>query len=212
MPADDPEATRQASRDRLRVHDEPVFICGSTHDGEEELLLAVYRQLAERGPFVWVLAPRHLERLETVANLMRRAGVDFDRFSQLKVNGRTTRVVLVDTMGDLADLYAGGDYLFCGGSLVDRGGHNIIEAARWGRPVYFGPHMKDFRDAADLLVEAGGGFQADDADSLATLVFAHLDDPDCYREACASAAAAAVGQRGAVRRQVEIVLDLLTAD
>jgi 3-deoxy-D-manno-octulosonic-acid transferase len=72
----------------------------------------------------------------------------FDRFSALGKKRPRTKVILVDTMGDLADLYAGGDYIFCGGSLVDRGGHNIIEAARWGRAVYFGPHMKDFRDAA----------------------------------------------------------------
>ena len=115
-------------------------------------------------------------------------------------------------MGDLADLYAGGDVLFCGGSLVDRGGHNIIEAARWGRPVYFGPHMKDFRDAAEMLVEAGGGFQVSDVDALATLVLAHLDDPDRYALACDRAGAAAAAQRGAVRRQVDLVCRLLAAD
>lgn len=211
MPADDPEATRRLSRARLGASDETVFVCGSTHEGEEEQLLAVYRRLAERGPLVFVLAPRHLERVEAVAALLGRAGVDFDRFSQLATGDRTAPTVLVDTMGDLADLYAGGDYLFCGGSLVDRGGHNIIEAARWGRPVFFGPHMKDFRDAADMLIEAGGGFQVSDVDALATRVLALMDDPDRSARACACAAAAAAGQRGAVRRQADMVRRLLVA-
>ena len=212
MPADDPATTRRVSRARLGVDDETVLVCGTTHEGEEEQLLTLYRRLAERGPLVFVLAPRHLERVEAVSGLLGRAGIDCDRFSRVQAGGRTAPAVLVDTMGDLADLYAGGDVLFCGGSLVDRGGHNIIEAARWGRPVYFGPHMKDFRDAAEMLVEAGGGFQVSDVDALATLVLAHLDDPDRYALACDRAAAAAAAQRGAVRRQVDLVCRLLAAD
>lgn len=211
MPADDPEATRRLSRARLGVDDETVLVCGSTHEGEEEQLLTLYRRLAERGPLVFVLAPRHLERVEAVSGLLGRAGIDCDRFSRVQAGGRTAPAVLVDTMGDLADLYAGGDVLFCGGSLVDRGGHNIIEAARWGRPVFFGPHMKDFRDAADMLIEAGGGFQVSDVDALATLVLALRNDPGRSARACACAAAAAASQRGAVRRQADMVRRLLVA-
>ena len=211
MPADDPATTRRVSRARLGVDDETVLVCGSTHEGEEEQLLAVYRRLAERGPLVFVLAPRHLERVEAVSGLLGRAGIDCDRFSRVQAGGRTAPAVLVDTMGDLADLYAGGDYLFCGGSLVDRGGHNVIEAARWGRPVCFGPHMKDFRDAAELLVEAGGGFQVADAGVLADRILALMHDPESYRLACERAAAAAARQRGALLRQADLVRDMLAA-
>ncbi|NLB06028.1 MAG: 3-deoxy-D-manno-octulosonic acid transferase, partial [Desulfobulbaceae bacterium] len=76
----------------------------------------------------------------------------------------------------------------------------------------FGPHMKDFHDAADMLVEAGGGFQVSDVDALTTLVLALMDDPDRSARACACAAAAAASQRGAVRRQVDMVRRLLVAD
>ncbi|WP_169737378.1 3-deoxy-D-manno-octulosonic acid transferase [Desulfobulbus elongatus] len=211
MEARSPDQVRAANRRRLGVDAERVFLCGSTHEGEEEQLLEVFRALAARGPAVWVIAPRHLERLPAVAALLRRAGMAFDLFSALAAQGRRANVVVVDTMGDLADLYAGGDYVFCGGSLVDRGGHNIVEAARWGRAVYFGPHMKDFQDAADTLVQAGGGFRVADARELTALLLAHVDAPDEYATACARAADMAAGQRGAVARQAALVREVLAA-
>ncbi len=205
MQTGETEAIRRRSRERLRVDAEIVFLCGSTHENEEEQLLSMARRLAQQRPTVWVVAPRHLERLPALQGLLDRSGVPFDLFSRLPEQGRTTGVVLVDTMGDLADLYAGGDLLFCGGSLVDRGGHNPIEAARWGRPVCFGPHMKDFRDAADLLAEAGGGFQVASADELAERLESLLADPAAYDLACKRAAEVASRQRGALRRQANLV-------
>lgn len=205
MPAQSPDSVRAVSRQRLCVTSEQVFLCGSTHDGEEAQLLGVFRALAAQVPAVWVIAPRHLERLPAVEALLRRSGIPFDRFSRLAENGRSAEVILVDSMGDLGDLYAGGDYIFCGGSLVNRGGHNIVEAARWGRAVHFGPHMKDFRDAAEMLVQAGGGFQVADAGGLIALLLSHVDNPDRYALACARAAEVAARQRGAVSRQADIV-------
>lgn len=211
IPADDPEAVRRRSRERLGVADETVLLCGSTHEDEEAQLLPVFDRMAAQGPAVLVIAPRHLQRLPAIREVLTRSGVNVDLFSHLPQGGRTARVILVDTMGDLADLYAGGDYLFCGGSLVDRGGHNVIEAARWGRPVCFGPHMKDFRDAAELLVDAGGGFQVADAGALADRILALMHDPEAYRLACERAAAAAARQRGALLRQADLVRDMLAA-
>lgn len=209
MEAASPDQIRAASRRRLGVDSERVFLCGSTHDGEEAMLVEVFRALAARGPAVWVIAPRHLERLAEVEAVLREAGLPFDRFSKLSGEKRTADVVVVDTMGDLADLYAGGDYVFCGGSLVDRGGHNIVEAARWGRAVYFGPHMKDFQDAAEMLIAAGGGFQAADSAALSRLLLTHVDDPESYTVACDHAAAMAIRQRGAVARQAAMVRRML---
>ena len=203
------DQVRAASRRRLGVGAEQVFLCGSTHEGEEEQLMEGFRALAARGPAVWVIAPRHLERLVAVEALLRKAGMAFDRFSALADTTRRADVVVVDTMGDLADLYAGGDYVFCGGSLVDRGGHNIVEAARWGRAVYFGPHMKDFQDAADMLVRMGGGFQVADGHALAGLLLAHMAAPEHYAAACARAADMAASQRGAVARQAALVCEVL---
>jgi 3-deoxy-D-manno-octulosonic-acid transferase len=146
-----------------------------------------------------------------VESLLRKVGMAFDRFSALAGATRRANVVVVDTMGDLADLYAGGDYIFCGGSLVEKGGHNIVEAARWGRAVYFGPHMRDFQDAADLMVQMGGGFQVAGGQALADLLLAHADDPERYAHACARAADMAASQRGAVARQAALVCAAVAA-
>jgi 3-deoxy-D-manno-octulosonic-acid transferase len=211
LPAEHPEQLRTATRRRLGVIDQKVLLCGSTHEGEEALLLPVFRQLAATFPLVWVVAPRHLERLPEVEAFFRRSGLVFDRYSQLATQSRLASVVLVDTMGDLADLYAGGDFIFCGGSLVEKGGHNIMEAARWGRPVYFGPSMNDFLDAAELLTAAGGGFQVADAGTLTTLLLHHHTHPEAYQAACTRAATLATQQRGAVDRQAGIVRQFLAA-
>lgn len=205
------DQVRATSRRRLGVDAERVFLCGSTHEGEEEQLLEGFRALAALGPAVWVIAPRHLERLAAVEALLHQAGLAFDRFSALADRPRRANVVVVDTMGDLADLYAGGDFVFCGGSLINRGGHNVVEAARWGRAVYFGPNMKDFQDAADLLVQTGGGFQIADGHGLADLLRSHANAPEQYAAACARAADMAARQRGAVACQVELVRRVLAA-
>ncbi|MBM9615665.1 hypothetical protein JWJ90_15455 [Desulfobulbus rhabdoformis] len=99
---------------------------------------------------------------------------------QLEYSPRKHAIVLVDTMGDLADLFAAADYIFCGGSLVDRGGYNIMEPARLGKAVYSGLHMKDFTDAAQLLRDSGGGFQVADGQELITLLRHHYNHPAKY--------------------------------
>lgn len=209
MQADNPKSVRLAGRERLGVDRETVFICGSTHEGEEQALLQVYRQLARQQSLVWVVAPRHLERLEAVKTLFARNGLAFDLLSTLATGRRQTPVVLVDTMGDLANLYAAGDFIFCGGSLVNCGGHNIIEAARWSRPVFFGPWMKDFNDAAQALQHTGGGYQIANTEELVDRILALWSSPDQYARACAQAGAVAASQRGAVAQQVELVWDAL---
>lgn len=209
MQADNPTTVRLAGRQRLGVGRETVFICGSTHEGEEQALLQVYWQLARQRSLVWVVAPRHLERLEAVKTLFARHGLAFDLLSTVATGGRQAPIILVDTMGDLASLYAAGDFIFCGGSLVNCGGHNIMEAARWSRPVFFGPWMKDFIDAAKALQHSGGGYQIADTEELVARILALGNSPDLYARACAQAGAVAASQRGAVAKQVELVWDAL---
>ncbi len=209
MPADDPEGVRRKYRQHLEVNDQNVFICGSTRDGEEELLLQVHGTLVAHTSLVWIIAPRHLERLPEIYALLQRSGLEYDLYTELEEKGRSCGVIVVDCMGELGHLYSAGDFIFCGGSLVERGGHNIMEAARWGRPVYFGPHMKDFRDAAALLMDGGGGFQVRDAGELGQLLLCHLHSPGQYVTACESASKVTSCQRGAVQRQASIVLKAL---
>jgi 3-deoxy-D-manno-octulosonic-acid transferase len=211
FPAEDIPATRLQSRKKLGVDRQAVFLCGSTRGGEERLLAGVYQALAalEGNGLIWVVAPRHLRRLSAVKTILSDLGLGFDLYSELESKPRRQNVVLVDCLGELARLYSGGDYNFVGGSLVPRGGHNIMEAARWGRPVYYGPHVDDFRDAADILENAGAGFRVADAGQLADQIRRHMTDRAAYRHACAGAVSAIAGQQGAARRQAEIIMRLL---
>ena len=210
-PAGNAEETRQAHRELLQAGEKIVFICGSTRTGEEEILLPVFQALKEKSckDVLWILAPRHLERLKEVRQMLARNGLQYNLSSQVKTNGRTQSVILVDTMGELGQLYSAGDFNFVGGSLVNRRGHNIMEAARWGRPVYYGPSIDDFKDAAEVLENESGSFRVADGDALAALLLDHLRDEKKYAQACAHAAQAVLFQQGAAGKQADMVLNLL---
>jgi 3-deoxy-D-manno-octulosonic-acid transferase len=207
-PLAEPERIRRDWQRRLGLAvDTPVLVAGSTHGGEELLLLKVWRELKRGLPgLVLILAPRHLGRLETVGAELAAAGAEFDLLSRVKKNGRQHDLVVVDTMGVLASLYAVATFIFCGGSLVNRGGHNIMEAAAWGRPVLYGPSMKDFADAKTLLEAGGGGFQVADGAELLIRIKELAADPAFYRQAAAGAGQTALSQRGAAAMQLQPVL------
>lgn len=197
--------------------DNIVFICGSTRTGEEELLLPVYIRLQEKYPgrLLWILAPRHLERLPEVMALLDQAGLGYELFSQCtqgSTKERQENIILLDSMGELARLYAAGHYIFCGASLVHKGGHNIMEPIAQGKPVFFGPFMHDFQDAADLVLSAGAGVQVGSPDELAgRLLESPLGSP-AYEQACQAAERLARTQQGAAKRQADMVLRVLGGD
>ena len=203
------ESARELHRSYLQVENEQVLICGSTHGGEEEQLLQVYSRLQQERELVLVLAPRHLQRLEEVEKTIIRHNLVWQRYTALKEEKRTSAVIVLDTMGDLAKIYSAGDFIFCGGSLVTRGGHNIMEALRWQRPVYYGPSMEDFLEAASLAESAGCGFPVADKDALVRILSKHMKDFRLYREICANAQKLMGRRKEAVKKQVEVVGCLL---
>jgi 3-deoxy-D-manno-octulosonic-acid transferase len=176
----------------LNLHPgQPLFVAGSTHTGEEEMLLAVFQDLKKATGMqnlIWVLAPRHLQRLGEVEGMLN----------------------LVDSMGDLAGLYSIASYIFCGGSLVERGGHNIMEAAILGKPVFYGPSMKDFSDAAELLESVGGGFPVSGPEDLTESILYFMDHPEEYNTSALRAREIAVTQQGAARKQALLVKEVLS--
>ncbi len=130
----------------------PVIVCGSTVDDEEPLLVQAFENvLASRPRALMILAPRHPERFREVATLLQNLAVRFWRRSLWSGEPIAGGVLLLDTIGELASLYALGDIAFVGGSLVPRGGHNIIEPAQHGVPIVVGNHMENFRDIMDLF-------------------------------------------------------------
>ena len=119
-------------------------------------------------------------------------------------------MVLVDTIGDLAELYSISTFVFIGGSLMGYGGHNMMEAAIWEKPVFFGPDMDDFKEGARLLEQAGGGFRIADAEELEQLLIMFSDDRLRLRKAGLEAGRVARSLHGAGRRQAQMVLQGLT--
>jgi 3-deoxy-D-manno-octulosonic-acid transferase len=204
-------ATAEKYRNWLGLRpDQPVFLAGSTHTGEEELLVEVYRHLQEPHPdLVWLIAPRHLSRLDELKKMLAGRGLEYDCFSAVKKAGRRREIILVDTMGDLAGLYSVARYIFCGGSLVNRGGHNILEAAVWGKPVVYGPSMKDFADAKELLESAQAGFPVTTPQEAADIFLQWARSPDDYEQAAKKAKDVALAQQGSARRQVELIRSIV---
>lgn len=198
-------------RQLLALHpDQPVLVTGSTHTGEEAMLLDVVRALQQRLPdLVWVVAPRHLRRLGEVENLFREKSLPFVRLSEISKQVRHADVVLVDTMGELAGLYSVARYIFCGGSLVDRGGHNVLEAAIWGKPVFYGPSMKDFADARALLEAENAGFCVESPQELTDKLLHFIDTPEEYTAAGIRARKVAGRQQGAARKQIALLKEVL---
>ena len=139
-----------------------VLTAGSTHAGEEQPVIDAYRKLLTMYPdLLLVLVPRHPERAAEVASLLERSGLVFRRLTALtaSVQFQKGAVLLVDTVGELMNLYAMADVAFVGGSLVPTGGHNLLEPASVGVASVFGPHMSNFREIADLVLAYGAGVQ-----------------------------------------------------
>jgi len=167
---------------RLRG-DETVFIAGSTHSGEEEILLSLLKDLLPSHPdLVMILAPRHLDRLGDVIKILERESIPWTRRSSppasLPSPGSTGRphVILLDTMGELMKLYRLGTVVFIGGSLVPVGGHNPLEPLFFKKCVLFGPHMFNFREISRLLTEREGAIQVQGKEDLLFQVKRLLDD------------------------------------
>ncbi len=183
----------------------PVWLAASTHRGEDEIILDAFSQILEQRPdLLLVLVPRHPERFNEVANLCTAGNYRLARRSELQGSGGVldskTQIVLGDTMGELLSFCGASDITFVGGSLVDVGGHNLIEPAAWGVPVLSGPHLFNFTEVSRLLDEAGGLEVCADAGELAAVVVKLLADPERYQQMSAAALAVTEANRGALDR------------
>jgi 3-deoxy-D-manno-octulosonic-acid transferase len=158
----------------------PVIVAGSTHEGEETKVLEVYRLLLQSYPGLrLVLAPRHPHRLGQVESLLEelrlKYGISWTR--RTKLDSRSVQVILLDTMGELKDIYQIATLVFVGGSLVPVGGHNLLEPASCGKPVLFGPYMDNFREIAEAVKMRDCGIQVQDENELGRSLKLLLDEP-----------------------------------
>ncbi len=190
----------------------PLLVAGSTLEGEEVMLLEMFRQVASRYPgALLVLAPRHPERFEAVASLLASSGLRFQRRSQWDgAKPIAGGVFLLDTIGELASLYQFADLAFIGGSLVPRGGHNVLEPALSGAPILVGPHTENFRDIVEAFRKADA-LRIVTPQSLTLTVLQLLENHD-DRDALGDRAYKVVrSQQGATERTVSALLSLLPA-
>jgi 3-deoxy-D-manno-octulosonic-acid transferase len=198
-------------QNNLRAHlgitpDSPVFIAGSTHAGEDEIILEAYKQLLSQNPqLVLIIASRHLERLSGIENLIKEQGLKSVRKSTLNHKRDEGAVILLDTIGELAQLYSISDLVFVGGSLVPIGGHNILEPAAYGRPVLFGPYMGNFLHSARLLKEVGAGIEVGGVTQLVAEAEKLLNDKQLRAKLGQAGKTVVEQNRGATQRTLEII-------
>jgi len=192
---------------------ERVWVAGSTHRGEEEIVAEVFGRLRPDHPdLVLVLAPRHPERVTEVERLLAGRGLAAVRRSQLPTARRGQPVIILDTVGELARLYRLAEVVFVGGSLVPTGGHNMLEPALRSKPVLFGPYTSNFRDSAELMLEAGAARRVADAVGLETELRVLLEKPDLARAMGEAGFQAVIRRQGGVRATLELVERYLAAE
>ena len=190
----------------------PVWIAGSTHEGEEAAALAAHAAVRSRYPSaLLLLVPRHPQRFEAVRALLDKGGRSYARRSAGVLPAAGDEVFLVDTIGELQMFYAAADAAFVGGSLVPVGGHSLLEPAVLGLPVISGPWTQNAPEVAELLARAGALAIVRDGEELARRVVECLDDPAHARADGANGREAVAENRGAVQRVVAMVLPLLRA-
>ena len=185
----------------------PLFVAGSTHPGEDVAALEAWRAARAVEPNLrLVIAPRHLDRMAGIEALLEREGVEAVRRSRLSgPPAAGVGVILLDTMGELDALYAHADVAFVGGSIAPVGGHNVLEPARYGKPVLFGPHTQNQRIEAQRLLEAGAAVRVADAHALGGALCEILSAPD-RAAAMGAAGRSAIGlNQGAVERTLKLL-------
>lgn len=190
----------------------PVLIAGSTRSGEEAMLLDVYQRISDACPNIFLLiAPRHIVRTDSIAALLEKRGVAFQRRSALGENGarRTAPVLILDTFGELFNIYSLATVVFCGGSLVPLGGQNPLEPAVWGKPVLYGRYMDNFLDAKKLLEAERGAIEVPTPQVLAEKVLQLLGEPENRNAIGGRARRAALKIRGASDRHAAVIEKLL---
>jgi 3-deoxy-D-manno-octulosonic-acid transferase len=191
---------------------ERLFLAGSTHPGEEEIIAAAYRALSGEFPdLVLILAPRHIERAGQVAEMLRATGLTVFRRSQGegRMPGTGPRAMVLDSRGELALLYRDAAVSFVGGTLVPIGGHNLLEPSAWGRPVLFGPHTDHCAEVAGLLLEAGGGRTVRSAEDLTEAVRLLLRNPGEAQRMGRAAQEMVVKNQGALQRTLDVITTYL---
>lgn len=204
----EPDAEKAALfRGLFSLDDRPVLVCGSTHPGEHEIIVEMLPRLGCR----CVIVPRHPERYESVRELLNKAGIRWVNRSALTPEqpAPADAVILLDTMGELAAVYAVADVVFIGGSLIPHGGQNMAEPVALGKATLFGPHTHNFKATVRELKEIGGAIEVQDGAELEREIKSLLQDPARREKIGKAGQARLLASRGALQRYLELIDGLL---
>ena len=198
---------------RARCGNRPVWLAASTREGEEALILAAWnkalgnglRKVGAGATALLILVPRHPQRFDDVARIVAEHGFSLQRRSENAAIEATTEVLLGDSMGEMFAFYAAADVAFIGGSLLDFGSQNLIEAAACGTPILVGPSTRNFAEAAREAVACGAALAICDADELVAQVGAMLADGQARQRMAAAGRAFTERHRGATARTLELI-------
>lgn len=195
--------------------DDLVFIGGSTHEGEEEILIRVFERLNTTYPNLkLILAPRHIERVKNTSRLIEKMGfvpvlkTEVER-SHYKWLNTKKAIILIDTVGDLGKIYSLSNYVFVGKSLVPFGGQNMMEPAGLGKPVIFGPHTFNFKEEVDFLLKNNAAKVVKTEDELFKTIEFFIRNPDAAEEMGNKAQKVVNEKRGATNRNIEIIRNVI---
>ncbi len=187
-----------------------IWVAGSTHGKESELILDVFVRLRSSYPkLALILAPRKIEESALIVRLARQKGLTCIRRSEASGNVKDPQVIVLDTIGELSRTYGLGHISFVGGSLVAFGGHNLLEPASFGLPVLFGPHTQNFAWMAEALEKANGGLRVRDGNELFSLMSRLICEPEMRAQIGEAARAFVVKNRGALDRAMAYIATCL---
>jgi 3-deoxy-D-manno-octulosonic-acid transferase len=186
--------------------DREVWVAGSTHPGEEDVILDAHARIMQTHPnALLVLVPRHPQRFDEVTAALRGRSIDFVARSAQSPATRNTSVLLVDALGELMMFYAACDVAFVGGSLVPIGGHNLLEPAALGLPIVIGPHNFNSQAVASALLACDAAMEVRTSEALATTVAGLLSDRTRREKLGANAASFVAENRGALHRLLDLI-------
>jgi 3-deoxy-D-manno-octulosonic-acid transferase len=197
--AKESELLDQLGKDRF------IWVAASTHEGEEEIILAAHKKISEKDAnALLILVPRHPNRFDMVAKMAESQFVTARR-SQQQLVMPGTQVYLADTMGELLLMYAVADVAFVAGSLVPRGGHNMLEAAALGKPLLTGPHLFNFAEISEMLIAAQAMKVVTDAETLAEQLTYYANDLPERAKMGKAALQVVMNNRGALDKQMAVI-------
>ena len=209
LPMDEKEYKEWLNILNLKPEDS-VWVTGSTHQGEEDIILEVFVELRSIFPQLRIIiAPRRIERADDILRLCLDKGLRTVLKTEFAGAGRPYDVMILNTIGELGQIYGISKISFVGGSLVPIGGHNLLEPASFGRPVLFGSHTHNFTLMSRLLIEAGGGRSVKDREDLFETMKGLLSDPEKAKRMGRQAKEFVKMNKGALKRVVDYIEDCI---